>query len=146
MSYLLLYTIDHYRQTDVTYLVLCYVTRGKELQRRLCARVREADGDTKERDREQQELQEARDKIFEGKQPDDPDACAAYEKVRYRLVRLVIVVAFRRCIINKYLPRCVKNARSSSSRDSCWTCGWSAGCSRRVTDCAPLPGTWSGGR
>jgi len=40
--------------------------RGRELQRRLADRVREADADTKNRAREQEELEELKAKIFSG--------------------------------------------------------------------------------
>lgn len=40
--------------------------RGRELQRRLADRVREADADAKDRAREQEELEELKSKIFSG--------------------------------------------------------------------------------
>lgn len=44
--------------------IFCF--RGRELQRRLAERVREADQDSKDRNKEQEELDELKNKIFAG--------------------------------------------------------------------------------
>lgn len=54
--------------------------KGRELQRRLADRVREADADGKDRQREQEELEELKAKIFSG-EFDNPTQ--EYEKVKY---------------------------------------------------------------
>lgn len=43
-----------------------FIFRGRELQRRLAERVREADLDSKDRNKEQEELDELKNKIFSG--------------------------------------------------------------------------------
>lgn len=50
---------------DFTYSQI-NIFRGRELQRRLADRVREADADAKDRAREQEELEELKAKIFSG--------------------------------------------------------------------------------
>jgi RNA-binding protein 25 len=54
---------------DCTKSIICYFflpCRGRELQRRLSERVREADFDAKDRNKEQEELDELKNKIFSG--------------------------------------------------------------------------------
>lgn len=47
-------------------MLISVLFRGRELQRRLGDRVREADFDAKDRAREQEELEELKSKIFNG--------------------------------------------------------------------------------
>lgn len=54
--------------------------KGRELQRRLADRVREADADGKDRQREQEELEELKSKIFSGEY-DNPTQ--EFEKVSW---------------------------------------------------------------
>ncbi|KAF9813070.1 hypothetical protein SFRURICE_000030 [Spodoptera frugiperda] len=59
--------------------------KGKELQRRLGLRVREAEADARERAREAEELEALRARVWGSRPPDDPGARAAYERARAAL-------------------------------------------------------------
>lgn len=56
------------------------LNRGRELQRRIGERVREADMDLKDRQKEIQELEELRNKVFASGTHDDPNL--EFERVR----------------------------------------------------------------
>lgn len=55
------------------------LNRGKELQRRLAERVREADSDLKDREREKTELEELKNKVFSSEHENPNEE---FEKVR----------------------------------------------------------------
>lgn len=60
------------------YFLLQIYYRGRELQKRLAERVKEAEADSRDRQKEKEEIEELKNKIFSG---EHEDPSAEFEKV-----------------------------------------------------------------
>lgn len=82
-------------------IIFYWIFRGKELQRRLAERVREADSDLKDREKEKAELEELKNKVFSS-ELENPNE--EFEKVLFLIV-IISVFNLTRVILWSFFSR-----------------------------------------
>lgn len=75
-----------FKGLEIIFIVFFWHFRGRELQKRLAERVKEAESDSRDRAKEKEEIEELKHKIFSG---ESEDPTAEFERVCRKFLKIL---------------------------------------------------------